>query len=321
MPRVLKTVLLLALPASGKSEVRRYLDDLSLNEREGDFHMGETVQLDDFPYVHLMRRIDDEIARLGRPRIFFEAPERSFRDGRDWGTLIELLNEDHEDLVNEKTYSPKSAAHLLFERLDAAGQRTGIEPRLAGLDERTKMALKDALEKEAKRLLDDKFERYTSLEGKTLVVEFARGGKDKSAMPLEAPFGYRYALSRLSPALIEGASILYVWVTPEESRRKNAARTDPNDPGSILHHGVPLYVMLNDYGCDDIDWLESTSSKPGTVEVDVRGRTVFVPIARFDNRVDKTSFIREPREKWKSEEIRAVHQGLAGALSKLAAQL
>ena len=61
MSETLETVLLLALPASGKSEVRRYLNHLTPEQRSGDFHLGPTVQLDDFPYVHMMRRIDDEL--------------------------------------------------------------------------------------------------------------------------------------------------------------------------------------------------------------------------------------------------------------------
>src|SRR5688572_25358283 len=110
MSKVLETVLLLALPASGKSEVRRYLDRMSPAKRSSDFAMGETVQLDDFPYVHLMRRIDDELAKLGQPRLYFVAPDRSFQDPRDWGSLIELLNEDYADLIAKNKTKPASAA-------------------------------------------------------------------------------------------------------------------------------------------------------------------------------------------------------------------
>src|SRR5258705_6446916 len=92
MPRPIEILLLLALPASGKSEVRRYLAHLSPEQSRDEFHLGPTVQLDDFPYVHLMRRIDDELAALGQPRLFFQSPERPMIDPRDWGTLIALLN-------------------------------------------------------------------------------------------------------------------------------------------------------------------------------------------------------------------------------------
>ena len=107
-------------------------------------------------------------------------------------------------------------------------------------------------------------------------------------------------------------------MTPEESRRKNADRADPNDPGSILHHGVPIDVMLGEYGCDDMEWLESYSDRPGTVSVKVGGRNYYLPLSRFDNRVDKTSFIRGDRNHWKPEQVKAIYEGLSGALTKLA---
>jgi len=177
-----------------------------------------------------------------------------------------------------------------------------------------------ALEAEARAMLDEKVKGYpASLDGKTLVIEFARGGPQGSSMPLRDPLGYEASLARLAPAILERATILYVWVTPEESRRKNAARANPDDPGSILHHGVPIEVMLNDYGCDDMDWLEAHSERAGTLAVRAHGRTFHLPIARFDNRVDKTSFVRADRAAWRAEDVRALHAGLKGALDKLAA--
>lgn len=319
MSETLETVLLLALPASGKSEVRRYLDHLGPQQRRDDFHMGPTVQLDDFPYVHMMRRVDDELAKLGRERLYFHAPDRSFQDPRDWGTLIELLNEDHRDLIAKPRFSPASAAQHLFERFDRASVAVGAGARMGALPQAARDAVAGAMEGEAKKMLAEKVAGYPeTLSGKTIVVEFARGGKQGASMPLSDPFGYKYSIGRLSDELLARATILYVWVTPEESRRKNQARTDPNDPGSILHHGVPIEVMLNDYGCDDMDWLEETTTKPGTITVETRGRTFNVPIARFDNRVDKTSFIREDRAQWSVDQIRAVHDGLKGALDRLA---
>ncbi|MCC7383374.1 MAG: hypothetical protein IT384_16170 [Deltaproteobacteria bacterium] len=319
MTEPLEIVLLLALPASGKSEVRRYLSHLSPDQCRTDFHLGPTVQLDDFPYVHLMRRIDDELAALAQPRAFFVAPDRSFQDPRDWGTLIQLLNEDHADLAAQRRYNPPSAGEDLMNRLEAAGAKVGIGARLAKLDAATHAAVAQKIEREARALLDEKIAHYTALAGKTLVIEFARGGRQGSTLPFEGPFGYRYSLAQLSSAILEHASILYIWVTAAESRRKNAARADPDDPGSILHHGVPQEVMMNDYGLDDMDWLELHARKPGTVTVETGTKVFHLPIARFDNRVDKTSFIREDPKDWKAGEVQAVHAGLKGALDRLAA--
>ncbi len=318
MASILDTVLLLALPASGKSEVRRYLSLLSPEECRRDFHLGETVQLDDFPYVHLMRRIDDELAALGRPRAYFHAPDRPFQTGYDWGTLIHLVNEDHADLVARRVLAPASAAELLFDRLDAASAKVGAPRRMGALDGGTRAALAAKLEPEARALLDEKHANYRDLAGRTLVIEFARGGPDGAKPPLAAPLGYAYSLAQLAPEILARACILYIWVTPEESRRKNAARTNPDDPGSILHHGVPIEVLMNDYGCDDMAWLEEHAERPGTVAVAAGGRTYHLPIARFDNRVDKTSFLRDDKAAWREADVRAVHDGLKAALDRLA---
>jgi hypothetical protein len=147
--------------------------------------------------------------------------------------------------------------------------------------------------------------------------EFARGGPQGSPFPLKACYGYKYSLGQLHPGLLEKATILYVWVTPEESRRKNFERADPNNPGSILHHGVPIEVMLGDYGCDDMDWLLQHSDRPDTVRVEAHGRTWHLPVGRFDNRVDKTTFVRGDRAQWKEADVAALHNGLAEACGRL----
>jgi hypothetical protein len=319
MRETLDTVLLLALPASGKSEVRKFLAGLSPEECRRDFHMGPTVQLDDFPYVHLMRRIDDELAALGASRLFFQAPDRPFANGLDWGTLVELVNEDYADLVVRRVARPASAALHLFDRIDVAAVRVGLPARLHALPEATASAVARALEAEAAEQLADKHAHYPdTLQGKTLVIEFARGGPDGSTLPLQGCYGYQYSIPLLAPALLERATVLYIWVTPEESRRKNHERANPDDPGSILHHGVPMAVMLGDYGCDDMDWLEAHGEQPGTLAIRAHGKTYHLPVARFDNRVDKTSFIRNERSAWLPEQVRGVHEGLRTALQRLA---
>ena len=318
MDKTFDIVLLLALPASGKSEVRRYLTNVPAESLRKDFHIGENLQLDDFPYVHLMRRIDDELTRLGKARMFFLAGDKPFINPNDWGTLIHILNEDYYDLMKKNVVKTDSAGRLVMQRIDKAGEKARIAPRLAKLDDKTSAAVAAALEKEARELLNEKHSAYpASFENRTIVVEAARGGPQGSEMPLKAPFGYQYSLAEFAPEILERAVILYVWVTPEESRRKNAARTDPNDPGSILHHGVPIDVMLNDYGCDDMGWLEQNSEVPGTITIDKGGKKYHLPIGRFDNRVDKTSFLREDKKLWPKEKVDAVHNGTKSATDKL----
>ncbi|MBN1424611.1 hypothetical protein JXA88_08645 [Candidatus Fermentibacteria bacterium] len=319
--KILQTVLLLALPASGKSEVRRYLEFLSPERRAAELHLGEDVQLDDFPYVHLMRRIDNVLASQGFSRLFFKADDRPFLDPRDWGTLINLLNDDYAAILAPLEPTPPSAAAVICHRIDAAALPVGIPARIEGLDPTIREMLLCAIEDECQEVLGHRQARHTGgLLGKTLIIEFARGGPQGSTMPLPAPFGYRYSLSLLSEAILRHAVVLYVWVTPEESRRKNRERTDPDNPGSILHHGVPTEVMLQDYGCDDIEWLEQNAQRPGTVTVDAGGRVFHLPIACLDNRSDMTSFLRQDPGTWKQEDIERVHQGLRQALDLLASR-
>ena len=95
------------------------------------------------------------------------------------------------------------------------------------------------------------------------------------------------------------------------------ARTDPNDPGSILHHGVPAGMMINTYGCDDIDWLAKNTGQPNTITVQAHGRTYYLPFAAFENTVDKTSFLRDEPNSWDPQKVKAVHDGLSEALQRI----
>ena len=80
MTALIDTLLLFSLPASGKSEVRRYLANLTPEQCRNDFGLGPTAQLDDYPYVHFMHRIDDELLAAGYHYLYFKGPNRPFRD-------------------------------------------------------------------------------------------------------------------------------------------------------------------------------------------------------------------------------------------------
>ena len=310
--KVFKTILLIALPASGKSEVRHFMANIEPSRLEEEFHIGDNLQLDDFPYVHFMRCIDGEMVKLGKEPIFYPG-QNPFYNNYDWGTLVHLLNEDYHDLLNRKRVQVDSVAQYTFDRIDRAAQIAGIEPRLAKLDEETRKKIAEALEPEARKMLEEKESQIPdSFDGKTIIIECARGGPDGSEMPLTGAYGYQYSLAQFAPDLLEEAAILNIWVTPEESRRKNAERANPDDPGSNLFHGVPLSVMLGDYGCDDMQCLRDHSEVEKTITVKAYGKTYHVPIGVFDNRVDKTSFLRGDVAGWdpaKVEEMtKAVRQ-------------
>jgi len=308
MTPTLDTVLLLGLPAAGKSEVRRYLGSLAPAVRAAEFHLGPTVQLVDSSCLALMRRADDELRAAGGSPAFFLAPDRTFQDPRDWGTLVHLLNDDHLDVRSRRVVKPGSAAEHLLGRIDAARRRVGAPPVLPGMPAAVRGRVVDALEKEARALLDAKHAAYPdTLAGKTVVLELARGGAHGASLPLAEPHGYAYALRQLSPELLERATLLYVWVTPEEARRRNAASP----------HGHPLDVMMSDFGCDDFSHLLETSGRPGKVRLEAHGRTHFLPAVRFDNRADRTSFVHDDPASWKKPDVEALHAGLKASLQDL----
>ncbi len=263
MSQLLDTILLFSLPASGKSEVRRYLASLTPDQCRNDFHMGPTLQLDDYPYVHLMHRIDDELKANGLDYAYYRGSNRPFIDDWTWAVLIELLNEDYADLMASRQIEVPSAAQHLFDRLDAAHARVGLSQPLGEVPHRIRVRMAEVLEAECRAELDV-LNRQNAQDktGRTLVIEAARGGAHGSAFPLTPPHGYDSAFQTLSPDILEKAVVLYVWVDPAESRRKNIERGRPDGQGSILNHSVPMEVMLGQYGCDDMAWLMDAERPP-----------------------------------------------------------
>lgn len=333
MTKLLNTVLLMALPASGKSEVRKFMDLLSPEQCQNDMHMGQTLQVDDYPYVHFMHRIDDELTKRGVSPIFYKSPVRPFADPMEWGTLIELLNLEYEDLVNSTVISASSASQWFFDRLDDARSKFHLPKALGMVPWAIRTEIGEILEEEIGEFLAEKNRTaQQDKEGKTIVIELARGGMNGAAMPLTPPRGYAFSFDTFSETILDNTSILYVWVTPEESRRKNYERAKPDGQSSILHHGVPLEVMLEEYGCDDMDYLISQSEKEHTVKVERfviverNGEKVYdtkiwaLPIAKLDNRNDLTTFIRKEKKDWEKDEYELMYSALSHAMKTLASR-
>lgn len=318
MPEHIDTLLLLALPASGKSEARRFLLNFPLQKRLELFHVADTTQIDDFPYVHFLRCVDEGLEKHGQARRFYNGSHAGFQSGLDWGTLLHLVNDDYAVMKDPAVATPTADLSWLFARIDAARAAVGAPTVFEGMDPALRDDLAATLQGEADRLVGELFgPRPETIDDKTLVIEFARGGPEGCSMPIAPPHGYQWNLAQLSPAILGNAAILYIWVTPEESRRKNIERCDPNDPGSILAHSAPEEVMRGDYGCDDIEYLIAQASEPDTIQIEAHGRTWTLPICRFDNRTDKTTFLRGDPDTWPEDQVRELHEGLEGPMRKL----
>lgn len=78
-------------------------------------------------------------------------------------------------------------------------------------------------------------------------------------------------------------AILYLDVSYSESLRKNRARFNPNEPDSILEHGLPDKKLEKLY--KDVDWHELVKDDPAYIAI--QGHRV--PYVIFDNEDDVTT--------------------------------
>ncbi|MCR5066900.1 MAG: hypothetical protein K6A14_02430 [Erysipelotrichaceae bacterium] len=316
--KVFDVVLLNALPASGKSELRKFMNENDPEQMVNDFHIGKNLQLDDFPYVWLMRQIDKKLTAMGRPSLYYPDDDSPTYDGRVWGVLSVLLSEDYQDLVNRNYVQPANAAEYLFERFDRASIAAGMKPLISLLDDGIRKTLAEEMEPEARALLNEKQAQYDEdLSDKTIIIEFSRGGNDGAAMPLTGTFGYQYTYSMLSPDLLKHAAVLYIWVTPEDSRAKNDARYDPNNPGSSINHKTPDKVMMYDYGCDDILYMKEVCDRKDCLAVEAWGEKFYLPVGVFDNREDLTTQFRGPKETWDKASVEKAVRLVSDATARM----
>ncbi|HUU61230.1 MAG TPA: hypothetical protein VMX37_02440 [Acidimicrobiia bacterium] len=310
-------LLLLGLPASGKSEIRRYLDGLDPARRAADLRLGVPVHLDDYPYVHLMRRISQELRRRSAHPVFFATDAEPMLEPGDWLTLAALLAEDYAGLGRPPA-PPEHPAARLLNRFDRARAAAGLPSPFAGLPSGLRAELEGAIADEAAVLLPPLAPpRPAPPTGCTVVMEFSRGASQGMRPPFPTPWGYAHSLSALSPDILERAACLYVWVTPTESRRRNRERAHPGGEGSTLYHGVPERVMRHDYAGDDVAWLLDHADRSGHITLAAHGRRYQIPAVRFDNRVDRTSFLRDDPAAWPPQRVACLHQRLTATFTLL----
>ncbi|MBI3098623.1 MAG: hypothetical protein HYY93_10335 [Planctomycetes bacterium] len=198
--------------------------------------------------------------------------------------------------------------------IDEAREKIGLPrihyaPQAAGgdmLEDRTWFTLLELLNTRYRTLLA---KEPGLLEKHTLLIEFARGDDADAAFPL--PYGYEKSYPVLDPDILRRAAVLYVKVSPAESRRRNIKRADPNDPGSILKHGVPEKQMKRWYSKDDMLSLASRSPE-GTLKCGER----LLPFGVFDNEEEKTGFV-HGAPPWPADAVARLANGLRKATDQM----
>lgn len=88
------TLLLLARPAAGKSEIIDFLHKVPLDERLARYHVGELTVIDDFPMLWTWFEEDDILEQLGHPRLYTDS-EGYFLSPYLWDVLIRRLCLEH----------------------------------------------------------------------------------------------------------------------------------------------------------------------------------------------------------------------------------
>jgi hypothetical protein len=84
-------LMLLARPAAGKSEIIHYLKGIPLDERLHRFHVGDLVEIDDFPMLWAWFEEDEILARMGKPRLHTD-DQQNFLCPYLWDVLIERID-------------------------------------------------------------------------------------------------------------------------------------------------------------------------------------------------------------------------------------
>jgi hypothetical protein len=109
-------VILIARPASGKSEIIDYLKKTPDDARLQRFHIGPFLEIDDFPMLWTWFEEDDILEELGHERLH-STPGHYFKDNILWQVLIRRIGLDYSKLLRDQpNFHATHTAILEFSR-------------------------------------------------------------------------------------------------------------------------------------------------------------------------------------------------------------
>lgn len=98
---IFRTLILIARPAAGKSEIINHLKHTPLEQRRELFHVGEIVEIDDFPMLWAWFEEDALLTEMGKPRLHTD-DDGYFKWNYLWDLLIQRISLDHQKLMAEQ---------------------------------------------------------------------------------------------------------------------------------------------------------------------------------------------------------------------------
>lgn len=101
MSACFSSIILIGRPAAGKSEIIDFLKNTAGAERRERFHIGELVEIDDFPFLWEKFQEDDILQAAGRPRLW-TTPDYYFTDDWFWNFMILKINQAYERFDAER---------------------------------------------------------------------------------------------------------------------------------------------------------------------------------------------------------------------------
>lgn len=125
--KTFEIIILNGRPAAGKSEVIDYLKKIPTMERIRRFHIGDFVEIDDFPFLWEDFEDDDLLEKMNLPRLIsnktFQYKGKTyngyvFKEKWYWNFLIQKINHHYKKLLRDKPdfYKNNNTAILEFSR-------------------------------------------------------------------------------------------------------------------------------------------------------------------------------------------------------------
>ncbi len=134
--QIFEIVLLNGRPAAGKSEVIDFLKKLPVEERARRFHVGDFVEIDDFPFLWERFEDDDILEAMGRPRMISDKtfsyegisrPGYVFKEKWFWNFLILKINAAYAKLLRDSSVRQKTVFIEFSRGSEHGGFRTAYE--------------------------------------------------------------------------------------------------------------------------------------------------------------------------------------------------
>ena len=94
------TILLIARPAAGKSEVINFLKNTPVEDRINRFHIGAFKEIDDFPMLWTWFEEDALLEEMGHPRLHTTS-DGYFKYTYLWDLLIERISLDYQKQMRD----------------------------------------------------------------------------------------------------------------------------------------------------------------------------------------------------------------------------